>query len=99
MSGGHRILVAAFGDAGHAFPAIGLARALRSRGHNVLVETWERWRDACEAEGLAFRAAQEYKVFPPPSPGSDPGPADAARALQPLFDEFSPDLVVSDILT
>ena len=41
-----RFLVAAFGDAGHAFPAIGLARALAARGHEVVVETWEHWREA-----------------------------------------------------
>src|SRR5512134_1247171 len=40
-----RVMVAAFGDAGHAFPAIGLARRLASRGHEVIVETWEKWRD------------------------------------------------------
>ena len=61
--------MAAFGDAGHAFPAIALARALRRRGHEVLVETWERWREAVEAEGLGFTAAEEYKTFPPPAPG------------------------------
>ena len=59
-----RVLVAAFGDAGHAFPAIALARALARRGHEVLVETWERWREAVEAEGLGFTAAQEYTVVP-----------------------------------
>lgn len=94
-----RILVAAFGDAGHAFPAIALARALRGRGHEVVVETWEQWRGAVEECGLGFRAAEEYKIFPPPPPGSDPGAADAARALAPLFDELRPDVVVSDILT
>jgi UDP:flavonoid glycosyltransferase YjiC (YdhE family) len=96
-----RFLVAAFGDAGHAFPAIALARALRRRGHEVLVETWERWRDAVEAEGLGFTAAEEYKTFPPPAPGSAEGAsaADAAWALVPLMREFRPDVVVSDILT
>ena len=49
-----RLLVAAFGDPGHAFPAIALARELRRRGHEVLVETWERWREAVEGEGLAL---------------------------------------------
>ncbi|MFL5892383.1 MAG: glycosyltransferase [Solirubrobacterales bacterium] len=98
---GRRILVAAFGDAGHAFPAISLARALRSRGHEVLVETWERWRDAVEGEGLGFTAAEEYKTFPPPEPESVGWrtAADAALALQPLMDDFRPDVVVSDILT
>ena len=94
-----RILVAAFGDAGHAFPAIALSLALRDAGHEVTIETWERWREPIEAEGLTFQAAEQYKVFPPPPPGSEPGPAEAARALQPLFDEFDPELVVSDILT
>ncbi len=96
-----RFLVAAFGDAGHAFPAIALARALRRRGHRVVVETWERWREAVEAEGLEFTAAEEYKTFPPPPPGSAEGAsaADAALALVPFIEELRPDLVVSDVLT
>jgi UDP:flavonoid glycosyltransferase YjiC (YdhE family) len=100
MSGG-RFLVAAFGDAGHAFPAIALAGALRARGHEVVVETWERWRAAVETEGLGFTAAEEYRTFPPPAPGSDElaSAADAALALAPLIDGFRPDVVVSDILT
>jgi UDP:flavonoid glycosyltransferase YjiC (YdhE family) len=96
-----RFVVAAFGDPGHAFPAIALARALRRRGHEVLVETWERWRDAVEGEGLGFTAAEEYRTFPPPPAGSDgwTSAADAAIALLPLMEEFRPDVVVSDILT
>jgi MGT family glycosyltransferase len=96
---GRRFLVAAFGDAGHAFPAIALARALRGRGHEVLVETWERWREPVEAEGIGFTAAEEYKTFPPPPAGSDASAAEAALALLPLLEEFQPDVVVSDILT
>jgi len=98
---GRRFVVAAFGDAGHAFPAIALARALRGRGHEVLVETWERWRDAVEGEGLAFTAAEEYRTFPPSSgdAGTWRSAADAAIALLPLMEEFQPDVVVSDILT
>jgi UDP:flavonoid glycosyltransferase YjiC (YdhE family) len=96
-----RFLVAAFGDAGHAFPAIALGRALARRGHDVVVETWEKWRDAVEAEGVRFTAAEEYKTFPPPPPGSEDGPsaADAALALLPFIEELRPDVVVSDILT
>jgi MGT family glycosyltransferase len=98
---GLRLLVAAFGDAGHAFPAIALARALAERGHEVAVETWERWRAAVEEVGLEFLAAEEYKVFPPPPPDGSKGPgaAEAARALMPMLEERRPDLVVSDILT
>ena len=94
-----RILVAAFGDAGHAFPSIALARELAGRGHEVVVETWETWRGPVEELGLQFRAAEEYVVFPPPPPGEGPGAADAAEALLPLFDEFEPEVVVSDVLT
>jgi UDP:flavonoid glycosyltransferase YjiC (YdhE family) len=96
-----RFVVAAFGDAGHAFPAIALALALSDRGHDVVVETWEHWREAVEAVGLGFAAAQEYKTFPPPPPDSSQGPsaADAALALAPMLEEMRPDVVVSDILT
>jgi MGT family glycosyltransferase len=96
-----RFLVAAFGDAGHAFPVIGLARALRARGHEVTVETWEHWREAVEGEGLGFTAAEEYKTFPPPPPGSEDGRsvADAALALVPMLEEERFDVVVSDVLT
>ena len=96
-----RLLVAAFGDPGHAFPAIALARELGRRGHEVLVETWERWREAVEGEGLAFTGAQEYTVYPPPGPDTPDGQtaAAAARALARLMERFEPDLVVSDILT
>lgn len=94
-----RILIAAFGDAGHAFPAIGLAQALDARGHDVVVETWERWREPVEGLGLRFEAAEEYRVFPPPPPGEGPGVVEAARALFPLIEDFRPDLVVSDVLT
>jgi MGT family glycosyltransferase len=100
MSGG-RFLVAAFGDPGHAFPAIALARALAERGNEVVVETWEHWREAVEGVGLAFTAAQEYKTFPPPPAGSDEGAsaADAALALLPMLERERFDVVVSDILT
>ncbi|MGH2925635.1 MAG: glycosyltransferase [Solirubrobacterales bacterium] len=96
-----RFLVAAFGDAGHAFPAISLAAALQGRGHTVLVETWERWRDAVEAEGMRFTAAEEYETFPPPPPDArdQTSAADAALALLPLLDDFEPDVVINDILT
>jgi UDP:flavonoid glycosyltransferase YjiC (YdhE family) len=96
-----RFLVAAFGDAGHAFPAIALGRALRERGHEVVIETWEERRGAVEGAGLGFAAAEEYRMFPPPDPNSPEGShaAEAARALLPLLEELHPHAVVSDILT
>jgi MGT family glycosyltransferase len=96
-----RVFVAAFGDAGHAFPAIALGRALKERGHEVLVETWEERRAAVEGAGLGFAAAEEYRMFPPPDPDSPEGQhaAEAARALLPLLEELQPQAAVSDILT
>jgi MGT family glycosyltransferase len=96
-----RFLVAAFGDPGHVFPAIALGRALRGRGHEVTIETWEERRTAVEDAGLDFAAAEEYRMFPPPDPDSAEGEhaAEAARALLPLLEEMQPHVVVSDILT
>src|SRR3954451_24108362 len=98
---GLRILVAAFGDAGHVFPAIALGKALAVRGHEVVIETWEERRQAVEGEGLGFAAAEEYRMFPPPDPDSEAGQhaAEAAKALLPLLEDFRPHVVVSDILT
>jgi UDP:flavonoid glycosyltransferase YjiC (YdhE family) len=96
-----RVLVAAFGDPGHVFPAISLGRALAARGHEVVVETWEERRGAVEGAGLGFAAAEEYKMFPPPEPDSAAGQhaAEAARGLLPLLEEMRPHVAVSDILT
>jgi UDP:flavonoid glycosyltransferase YjiC (YdhE family) len=83
------------------FPAISLGRALRARGHEVTIETWEERRGAVEGTGLGFAAAEEYRMFPPPDPDSPEGAhaAEAARALLPLLEEMRPHAVVSDILT
>jgi MGT family glycosyltransferase len=101
VNGRLRILVAAFGDAGHVFPAIALGKALAARGHEVVIETWEERRAAVEGEGLGFAAAEEYRMFPPPDPESEEGQhaAEAALALLPLLEDFRPHVVVSDILT
>jgi UDP:flavonoid glycosyltransferase YjiC (YdhE family) len=96
-----RILIGAFGDAGHVFPAIALGKTLAARGHEVVIETWEERRAAVEGEGLGFAAAEEYRMFPPPDPESEEGQhaAEAALALRPLLRDFQPHVVVSDILT
>jgi MGT family glycosyltransferase len=95
-----RFLIAAFGDPGHAFPAIALGGALVRRGHEVCVQTWEKWRGDVEAEGARFSPAPEYAVWPT---GRDLTMYEAAvRATEdgiPLVREFDPDVVVSDILT
>jgi UDP:flavonoid glycosyltransferase YjiC (YdhE family) len=54
-----RVFLGAFGDAGHAFPMIALGARLASRGHDVTLETWRRWREHVEAAGMRFVAAPE----------------------------------------
>lgn len=103
-----RVLLGAFGDPGHAFPMIALGRALRERGHDVTLQTWERWRAAVEGEGIEFTAAPEYSAFPVPvaRAGEPPQSLDfyeaivyATRDTLPLVEDLRPDVVVHDILT
>jgi UDP:flavonoid glycosyltransferase YjiC (YdhE family) len=96
-----RILLGAFGDPGHAFPMIALGRALASRGHEVTLQTWRRWKGHVLAEQLGFAPAPEYQVFP-----TGPEPLDFYEAIvhatldtAPLVRELKPDVVVADILT
>jgi MGT family glycosyltransferase len=97
------VAIAAFGDPGHAFPAIALGAALRRRGAEVQIETWDRWREDVEREGLRFVPTPEYSVFPPGGQSTSLKPYQAAvraaRETQPLLAEFDPDAVVVDILT
>ncbi len=96
-----RLLLGAFGDPGHAFPMIALGRALAARGHDVTVQTWERWRAPIEAEGLTFTPAPEYSAFPIGDTPLDfyEAVVYATRDTLPLVREMKPDVVVHDILT
>lgn len=96
-----RVLLGAFGDPGHTFPVIALGRALRARGHEVVVQTWVRWEPHVRAEGLGFSAAPEYDVFPTLGRHLKPYEAvvRATRDTLPLVQEVEPDVVVADILT
>jgi UDP:flavonoid glycosyltransferase YjiC (YdhE family) len=72
------------------------------RGHEVRLQTWTKWQEHVEREGMRFEPAPEYKVFPTAdTPGLKPYQAAvrAARETQPLIEEFAPDAVVADILT
>src|SRR3954468_24393135 len=97
-----RFLLAAFGDPGHAFPAIALGKKLAERGNEGRLQTWTKWQEQVEREGMRFEPAPEYKVFPTrDTPQLKPYQAAvrAARESQPLIAEFKPDAVVVDILT
>lgn len=96
-----RFLIAAFGDPGHAFPAIALGRGLVARGHSVVVQTWKRWGEQVEREGMRFEPAPEYAVFPTAERPLKPYQAAARAAVHSdaLIAELAPDAMVADILT
>jgi UDP:flavonoid glycosyltransferase YjiC (YdhE family) len=68
----------------------------------VRLQTWTKWQEDVEREGMRFEPAPEYKVFPTPETrGLKPYQAAVRAAVetQPLIAEFRPDAVVADILT
>ena len=72
-----------------------------ARGHEVWLETWVRWREHVEREGMRFAPAPEYHLL---EEGRAPlGIYQAAvRACVPtreLIREVDPHAVVADILT
>ena len=95
-----RLIVSAGFSEGHAFPALALSCALRERGHEVLIELSERWRETAEGQGLRFAAAREYVAFPGAAAGaSGPTAADAARSLAEVVRDFGPDAIVADLVS
>jgi MGT family glycosyltransferase len=96
-----RVFVGAFGDPGHAFPAIALGKALAARGHDVTLQTWTRWAEHVEREGMRFAPAPEYKVFPTMERPLKPYEAvvRATADTLPQLEEARPEVVVADILT
>ncbi len=100
-AGGLRILIGAFGDPGHAFPAIAVGKELAARGHEVVLETWTRWQADVEREGMRFAPAPEYQVFPTRERPLKPyvAAARAASETRLLVRDFAPHVVVNDVLT
>ncbi|HUZ29485.1 MAG TPA: nucleotide disphospho-sugar-binding domain-containing protein [Solirubrobacteraceae bacterium] len=96
-----RIFLGAFGDPGHAFPMLALGERLAARGHQVTLETWERWREHVEAGDMTFVAAPEYPVFPTRERPLLPYEAVllATAQTRPAVAASRPDVLVHDILT
>jgi UDP:flavonoid glycosyltransferase YjiC (YdhE family) len=97
-----RIAVVAGPDAGHAFPALGVAAALRGRGHEV------RFYSGAEHEALAHQLGCWFELLPRlgPTAGDDDlghrlwrRAADMAAPLADDLRAWRPELVVSDLLT
>ena len=80
---------------------IALGRELAARGHEVCLQTWRKWHEHVEREGMRFEAAPEYDLFPTKDKPLQPYVAAvrAARDTQPLIRELDPEAVVADILT
>ncbi len=94
------IVIASIGWTGHVLPALALARALRQRGHRVIVETFERWRALVESEGHEFAAAPQRIGFAGlEADPATPSLAGAAERFGSLVRELRPDAVVSDLFT
>lgn len=67
----------------------------------MTLETWSRWREHAEREGMRFAAAPEYQVFPTEGRALKPYEA-AVRAsaeTRSLIRSVDPEVVVVDILT
>ncbi len=80
---------------------IALGKALAARGNDVTLQTWARWQEHVEAEGMSFVAAPEYHVFPnSPEPlGFYEAVVHATLDTLPMVQALEPDVVVADILT
>jgi UDP:flavonoid glycosyltransferase YjiC (YdhE family) len=96
-----KLFLGAFGDPGHAFPMLALGSRLAQRGHEVVLETWERWRMHALDAGMRFVAAPEYPVFPTLERPLGPYEAvvRATAQTRPVIADFRPDAVIHDILT
>jgi MGT family glycosyltransferase len=96
-----RVFLGAFGDPGHAFPMIALGAELARRGNDVHLQTWVKWREHVEAEGMTFVPAMEYQVFPTKERPLKPYETvvRAARDCLPQIEQARPDCVIADIIT
>jgi UDP:flavonoid glycosyltransferase YjiC (YdhE family) len=67
----------------------------------VTLETWSRWREAVEREGMRFAAAPEYEVFPSQDMVLKPYVAAvrASGSTREVIRECDPEVVVADIIT
>jgi UDP:flavonoid glycosyltransferase YjiC (YdhE family) len=93
-----RVIVGATEYPGHAFPEFALAAALRRHGHEVLLQTSERWRNAVDHLDVQVVAVEDISGVP--HHGSfGPELVAAVHGLAPVIEGFRPDVVVSDLAT
>jgi UDP:flavonoid glycosyltransferase YjiC (YdhE family) len=80
---------------------LALGSELAARGHDVVLETWQRWREYVEQAGMRFVAAPEYPVFPTRDRPLQPYEAVVLATAQTrqAVTNSHPDVVIHDILT
>ena len=65
----------------------------------MCLETWDRWQEDVEREGMAFAPAPEYEVWPRPGLTPYQAAVRAAGETAALIERTDPEVVVADILT
>ena len=58
-----KFVCSTFGSAGDVFPMLGLALALRDRGHEVVFATNEHYGDVARRNGVAFEPLGTEEQF------------------------------------
>ena len=65
----------------------------------MCLETWDRWQEDIEREGMSFAPAPEYRVWPGPGLTPYQAAVRAAHETTALIERDDPAVVVADILT
>lgn len=58
-----RFICSTFGSAGDVFPMLGLALAMKDRGHEVTLATNEHFAEVVSASGVAFEPLGSAEAF------------------------------------
>lgn len=99
-----KVAIVAGPDAGHAFPAFGLAQRLGGQGFSATVFTGDGWFDAAAGAGIDIAELPGLRLLDSED-DSDAGAKLSARAarmavgLAPVLATRGVDLVVSDVIT
>jgi hypothetical protein len=88
-----RIVLTTFGSLGDLHPYITLARALQSRGHDVLLATLESFREKVAAAGVAF-----HPVGPDIADFADEFGSEQAMMAHVMDQRHGPEFVIRHVL-
>jgi len=96
-----RFLLSAHHDPGHMLPVLSVARALKARGHEVMLNASKKWQAVAEAEGFPFVPYAAWDCTDPEDFAKllYESAGHLARGMLPLVEEFRPDALMSDVLS